>query len=154
VDALQKLAEGLDAQRRSLGDDDAVQEGFLRVVTGRDPIGLANPPGYWYSASRNALHDRRRREAAESRAVRAWLDLRPPATEPERWSEDQIGGLRTAIERLEGRRRRLVDLELGGVRRVGDLAEALGITEGAARVLRHRTYRQLRAILSAGGTAA
>lgn len=154
MDAVQKLADGLDAQRRSLGDDDAVQEGFLRVVEGRDPTGLANPPGYWHSASRNALRDRRRREAAERRAIRAWLDVRPPAVEPERWSDDQISGLRAAIESLEGRRRRLVDLELGGLRRVGDLAEALGITEGATRVLRHRTYRQLRAMLSAGGTVA
>ena len=148
------MAESLETLRRSVGDDDAVQDGFLRVVEGRDPAGLSNPGGYWYSASRNARRDRHRRDAAEGRAIRAWLAVRPPATEPERWSDDQISRLHLAIENLEGRRRRLVDLELVGIRSAGALAEALGISEGAARVLRHRTYRQLREMLSPGGTAA
>jgi len=154
VDEQQKMAEGLRAQRQIVGDDDAVQDGFLRIIERRDPGGLSNPRGYWYSASRNALRDRQRRQAAERRAIRAWLDIRPPASDRERWSEDQLSDLHLAIDRLMGRRRRLIDLELSGIRNVDELAESLGITQGATRVLRHRTYRQLRAFLSADGAAA
>jgi RNA polymerase sigma factor (sigma-70 family) len=142
------MAEGLEAQRLSVGDDDAVQEGFLRVIQLRDPAQLSNPRGYWYSASRNALRDRRRRELVERRAVRAWLDIRALGCDPGRWSEEQLGDLHLAVEKLAGQRRRLVDLELAGMRKLSDLAKALEISEGAARVLRHRTYRQLRALLA------
>jgi RNA polymerase sigma factor (sigma-70 family) len=148
------MAEGLEAQRLSIGDDDAVQEGFLRVIRLRDPSGLSNPGGYWYAASRNALRDRRRRELVERRAIQAWLDVRAPAPDPGRWAEEQIGDLHRAIEKLSGQRRRLVDLELGGIRKLSDLAKALEISDGAARVLRHRTYRRLRALLLAEAQAA
>jgi RNA polymerase sigma factor (sigma-70 family) len=147
LDAHEKIAEGLEAQRLSVGDDDAVQEGFLRVIRLGDPAGLTNPRGYWYSASRNALRDRRRRESAERRAIRAWLEVRAPDPDPVRWSEEQLGDLHRVIEKLPGQRRGLIDLELGGMRKLSDLAEALEISHGAARVLRHRTYRQLRDLL-------
>jgi RNA polymerase sigma factor (sigma-70 family) len=126
-----------------VGDDDAVQEGFLRVIERGDPARLSNPGGYWYSASRNVLRDRRRRELVERRIIRTWLEIRASTPDPDRWSEDDRYHLRRSIESLSGRRRRLVDLELSGVRNVSDLAKALEITEGATRVLRHRTYRQL-----------
>jgi hypothetical protein len=54
------------------------------------------------------------------------------------------------VKGLRGQRRRLVDLELGGVTRIGDLAEVLGISPGAVRVLRHRTYHQLRGAVTEG----
>jgi RNA polymerase sigma factor (sigma-70 family) len=141
------MAEGLAAQRRTVGDDDAVQDGYLRVVQHGDLRGLANPMGYWYSAARNARRDRQRRESAEGRAIRAWLEIQPPGGHPERWSDDQLDDLLRAVDGLTGRRRRLIDLELEGRRDLRDLAATLGISEGAARVLRHRTYRQLRATL-------
>lgn len=147
MDKLGVTAEGLAAQRRTVGDDDAVQDGFLRIAQNGDLSGVANPMGYWYSASRNARRDRQRRESAERRAIRAWLETRPPDAPLERWSESQLDDLRGAVEGLEGHRRQLIELELEGRRGLRDLAATLGISEGAARVLRHRTYRQLRAAL-------
>ncbi len=55
--------------------------------------------------------------------------------------------LRWAVGQLQGLRRQLIELELSEVREVRALAFALGISEGATRVLRHRTYRQLREVI-------
>ncbi len=148
MDNLQEMATGLEAQLRRVGDVDAVQEGFLRVLRRRHPGSLTNPEAYWYRASHSALLDRQRRRATEERAIRQWLEVGPREGEQERWSDDQLADLRRGIDELRGKRRRLVDLELSGVHEGRPLAEALGISEGAVRVLRHRTYRQLRALVS------
>lgn len=148
MDGQQELAFGLEAQFRSIRDDDAVQDGFLRVVQRRGSDRLTNPQGYWYMASRSALRDRHRRRSVEDRAIRSWLDTQGPDQEPPRWSEEQLSNLRRGIDQLQGHRRRLIDLELAGVVEGRALADALGISEGATRVLRHRTYRQLREILA------
>jgi DNA-directed RNA polymerase specialized sigma24 family protein len=148
VDEHQELAHGLEAQLRSVRDDDAVQDGFLRVVQRRASDKLANPQGYWYMASRSALHDRHRRQVAEDRAIRSWLETQGRGQEPERWSAQQLSDLRRGIDQLQGNRRQLVDLELNGLHQGRALANALGISEGATRVLRHRTYRQLRELLA------
>lgn len=143
-----EMATGLEAQLRSVEDDDAVQEGFLRVLRRRHPGNLANPQAYWYRASRSALLDRQRRRIAEERAIRQWLEVGPREAEAERWSDDQLADLRRGIGELRGKRRRLIELELSGVHEGRPLAEALAISEGAVRVLRHRTYRQLRDLMS------
>ena len=143
-----ELANGLQAQLRSVGDADAVQDGFLRVVQRRGPDKLANPQGYWYRASQNALNDRQRRRSAENRAIRSWLETQPRNQEADRWSEEQLSDLQRGVDQLQGRRRQLIDLELSGVRECRALADALGISEGATRVLRHRTYRELRMLLA------
>lgn len=148
MDDQQELAQGLKAQLRSVGDDDAVQDGFLRVVQRRGSDELANPQGYWYTAARHALRDRHRRRVAEDRAIRSWLEIQSPGQEPDRWSAERLSELRWGIDQLEGTRRQLVDLELSGLREGRALAAALGISEGAMRVLRHRTYRQLRELLA------
>ena len=147
MDTLGVMAEALAVQRRTVGDDDAVQDGYLRIAQHGDLRWLANPMGYWYSASRNARRDRQRRESAERRAIRAWLEIQPPAGHAVRWSDNQLVDLLRAVDGLKGRRRRLIDLELEGRHDLRDLAATLGISEGAARVLRHRTYRQLRATI-------
>lgn len=150
---LDNLAAGLPAQRHSVGDDDAVQDGFLRVArAGTDE--LTNPAGYWYVASRRARIDRQRREQREQRAARSWaheLAMNPcdePPSEP--ISAEQVAGLHQAVGALQGRRRALVEAELAGVRSTVELAALLGMSPGAVRVLRHRTYGQLRRFLSSG----
>lgn len=148
MDELQEWAEGLKAQLRVVGDDDAVQEGFVRMIGRRRPHDLRNPQGYWYRASVSAIRDRQRRRMSEERAIRLWLEVRPRSGEDEDWSEEQISSLRRGIAELHGKRRRLIELELSGVRHSRGLADALGLSEGATRVLRHRTYRQLRALVA------
>jgi RNA polymerase sigma factor (sigma-70 family) len=147
LDDQEELAHGLEAQLRSVGDADAVQDGFLRILQRRGSDKLANPQGYWYRASRNALHDRQRRRLAEDRAIRGWLETKTRDQPADRWSAEQLANLRRGVDQLQGRRRRLIDLELSGVREGRELADELGISEGATRVLRHRTYRQLRELL-------
>ena len=147
MDDLQEMATGLEAQLRSVGDADAVQEGFIRVQRRRHPESLANPQAYWYRASHSALLDNRRRRVTEERANRQWVEVGPRQAEKQRWSDAQLADLRRAIGELRGKRQRLIDLELSGVHEGRLLAEALGISEGAVRVLRHRTYRQLRDLL-------
>src|SRR5580698_7079589 len=110
------MAGALQSLRRSVGDDDAVQEGFLRVIEARDPATLRNPKGYWYAASRSALRDRQRRQAAERRAIQSWL-------ETQRWLEtksdvdesggrfdERLGDIRCAASKLCGQRRRLIEM--------------------------------------------
>jgi DNA-directed RNA polymerase specialized sigma24 family protein len=143
----QELAQGLPAQLRTVGDEDAVQDGFIRVVRRQGWASLKNPHGYWYATSRNALRDRHRRRAAEERAIRSWLEMQPRDGEPENCPEGQLVTLRWAVGQLQGLRRQLIELELSEVREVRALAFALGISEGATRVLRHRTYRQLREVI-------
>ena len=148
MDDLHEMATGLKDLLRIVGDDDAVQEGFLRVQRRRHPGNLTNPQAYWYRASHSAFLDRQRRRVTEERAIRQWLDIGPREAEQERWSDDQLADLGRGIAQLRGKRRRLVDLELSGVHEGRLLADALGISEGAVRVLRHRTYRQLRGLVS------
>jgi FixJ family two-component response regulator len=85
---------------------------------------------------------------AEDRAIQSWLETKPRDQQADRWSEEQLAHLRRGVDQLQGRRRQLIDLELNGVREGRALADALGISEGATRVLRHRTYRQLRQLLA------
>ena len=149
MDGQQELAFGLEVQFRSVRDDDAVQDGFLRVVQRRGSDTLTNPQGYWSMACRSALRDRHRRRIVEDRAIISWLETRGLDQEPPRWSEEQLSELRRGkFDQLQGHRRRLIDLELTGVVEGRALADVLGISEGATRVLRHRTYRQLREILA------
>ncbi len=147
----QELPQRLSAQLRVVGDEDAVQEGFIRDVKRQAWNSLRNPHGYWYQASRNALRDQHRRRAIEDRAIRSWLEIHSQDNEPGRWSEQDLSDLRKGIEQLRGHRRQLIDLELSGVRPVAAIAGELGISEGAVRVLRHRTYRQLREFISPAG---
>ena len=144
----QELPHHLAAQLRTVGDEDAVQEGFIRVVQRQARTNLMNPHGYWYRASRNALRDQYRRRAIEDRAIRSWLEIHSQDNGPERWSEEDVSDLHEGIEQLRGHRRRLIDLELSGERQTAAIAKMLGISEGAVRVLRHRTYRQLRGFIS------
>ena len=169
MDIHHELAEGLTAQRLRVGDDDAVQDGFLKVLAG-GAADLDNPGGYWYVASRNSLRDRLRKEASERRAVGIWLEIqrfegRPHYGLPGCEHRDELGpspgtpddsdrrleALHRSVASLRGRRRQLVELELEGVRSVAKLSERLGISPGATRVLRHRTYRQLRGRLLGDG---
>jgi RNA polymerase sigma factor (sigma-70 family) len=153
LDELEAWAEGLESQLRVVGDADAVQDGFVRAMRCRGPAKVLNPQGYWYRASLSALRDRHRRQATEERAIRQWLEIKPREGDRDRWSEEQLSALRGAIEELDGRRRQLIELELSGVRRSRDVAKVLELSEGATRVLRHRTYRQLRAAVERVETA-
>ena len=116
------------------------------------------------------LRDHLRKEASERRTVEIWLEIqrfegrapdgRPgcehldelelsPGTPTD--SDRRVEALHRSVAGLRSCRRQLVELELQGVRSVAELSDRLGISPGATRVLRHRTYRQLRARLLGDG---
>ncbi len=155
---LDEISRLLPKQRQLIDDDDAIQEGFLKMAK-RGTRGLENPGGYWYTAARRAQIERRRKAEAEQRTVARWFEIQQiqqleiqqiQQTEPPlRYADDSaIRQLPELVEGLRGKRRALAELELAGTTRVSDLAEHLGISPGAVKVLRHRTYRQLRQALN------
>lgn len=147
MEALEEIARLLPTQRRRIDDDDAVQEGFLRMA-GRGIQGLENPGGYWYTAARRAQIERLRKAQAEQRTVSRWLELQSAEQPVEEAEESLLQRLSELVEeKLRGRRRELARLELAGITRVSDLSRILGISPGAVKVLRHRAYRQLRQAL-------
>ncbi len=146
MEALEEIARLLPRQRQRIADEDAVQEGFLKMAS-RGTEGLENPGGYWYTAARRAQFERSRKAQAERRTISRWLELQSVERPREDADEALIQLLPDLVERLRGRRRTLAQLELAGVTRVSDLSELLGISHGAVKVLRHRTYRQLRQAL-------
>jgi RNA polymerase sigma factor (sigma-70 family) len=149
MEALEEAARLLPRQRHSINDDDAVQEGFLRMAR-RGTQGLSNPGGYWHTASRRVQIERHRKARSEHSAIVRWLEVQRAQEPEEELPEELLELLMASVEGLHGRRRRLVELELGGLTRIGDLAECLGISPGAVKVLRHRTYRQLRKLVTEG----
>jgi RNA polymerase sigma factor (sigma-70 family) len=148
MEELDEVARLLPRQRQLIDDDDAVQEGFLKMAK-RGTRDLENPGGYWYTAARRAQIERRRKTEAEQRTVASWLEIQQ-APPPMAYLDDSVvRHLAELVEGLKGKRRALAELELSGTTRVSDLAEHLGISAGAVKVLRHRTYRQLRQALTA-----
>lgn len=163
MDELTRLARTLPAQRRAVTDDDAVQEAFIAVAA-MDLTVLVNAPGYWYriAARRRVDHQR-----AQTRADRHTTSLHAEAQDCEALDETddlideldtletQESGLKsgpsiaTVLPRLSPGRRSLIEAELAGITDTATLASILGCTPSAVRVLRHRTYRQLRDLLDA-----
>ena len=144
MEALEEIARLLPRQQQRIDDDDAIQDGFLKMAR-RGTQGLENPGGYWYTAARRAQIERNRKAQVEQRTVSRWLELQRienPRVEPD---DSLVRRLSEAVDsQLKGKRRALAQLELAGITRVSDLSELLGISPGAVKVLRHRTYRQLR----------
>lgn len=148
MEALEEIARFLPRQRHRIEDDDAVQEGFLRMAR-RGTQGLENPGGYWYTAARRAQIERLRKAQAERRTVSRWLVLQTPEQPCDDVDDSLLQQLSELVEgELRGKRRALAKLELEGITRVSDLSRLLGISQGAVKVLRHRTYRQLRQSLT------
>ncbi len=147
MEELDEVARLLPRQRQLIDDDDAIQEGFLKMAK-RGTEGLENPGGYWYTAARRARIERLRKAEAEHRTVARWLETQQAEQPPAHPDDSVIRCLGELVAGLKGKRRALAELELAGTTRVSDLAEHLGISHGAVKVLRHRTYSQLRQALT------
>lgn len=148
MQSIETVAAGLHEQRRAVRDEDAVQEAFLRLVLVVPAARVTNPGGYWYRTARRVQIDQRRHAAAARRTERRWAESEA-LLKPEPLDLDRIERLRRAVSYLPTGRRRLAELELAGVTDLGELAEKLRLSRGATKVLRHRTYRQLRRLVEA-----
>lgn len=134
---------------RCCGDEDALQEAYLRLQR-CGLSGLDDPVSYWRRAARNAAVDAHRFDQRQQKVLAGWdLELArlDQDFDDELVGDERIASLRCAIERLPVRRRALIEAELSGVHDTAELAARLHTTPGAVRVLRHRTYADLRRIL-------
>jgi RNA polymerase sigma-70 factor (ECF subfamily) len=142
-------------QRRWVGDpqlaEDLTQETFLRVHHARHRYRAGAPVGPWVLtiARRLSIDALRRGGTAIDRLTREG-DLPEPPTLPEDDDDSAalVGAVRAAVAELPESQRAVVAMhKLDGVP-LAQVAETLGIREGAARVRAHRGYDRLRAALA------
>lgn len=132
---------------------DLVQDTFLRVHRARDRYLPGAPVGPWVLtiARRLSIDALRRRGRARDRLTREGdlpetSDVEPPDEPTPQWLVDEV---RAAIEALPESQRVVVSLHKLEGRPLAEIAHALDIQEGAARVRAHRGYQRLKASLAA-----
>lgn len=126
---------------------DAVQETFLRLMRyGRSFAGRSTFRSWLFRVLRNVCLDlvedrKRRREGNES--------MPPPEPTPAPSAPDpRLRHLMDALDALPATRREVLVLRRFHDLSYAEIAEACGISEGAARVRAHRALRQLQRELS------
>lgn len=130
---------------------DLTQETFMRVHRARDRYRRGAPVGPWVLtiARRLSIDALRRRAAKRDRVTRDGRvpdQAAPTPDEPTpQWLVDEV---RAAIEALPESQRVVVSMHKLEGRPLAEVAEALGIKEGAARVRAHRGYKRLRMVLA------
>ena len=130
---------------------DLVQETFLRVHRARARYRTGAPVGPWVLtiARRLSIDALRRKGRAKVRLTREG-DLPEPTPIPKdeptpQWMLQEV---RDAIAALPESQRAVVGMHKLEGRPMAEVAEILGISEGAARVRAHRGYKRLRSTLS------
>lgn len=132
--------------------EDLVQETFLRVHRARDRYRPGAPVGPWVItiARRLSIDAHRRRGSNRVLLTREGrvpeVGVAPP--EPVDDVNALIAEVRAAIAELPPSLRPVVQMHKLEGRPMAEVAEALGIKEGAARVRAHRGYKRLRASLA------
>lgn len=131
--------------------NDLVQETFLRVHNARARYRTGAPVGPWVLtiARRLSIDALRKRGRAKERLTREGAVPEPeeiPPDEPTpQWMLQEV---RDAIEALPESLRTVVSLHKLEGKPLAEVAEILGISEGAARVRAHRGYKRLRSALA------
>jgi RNA polymerase sigma-70 factor (ECF subfamily) len=126
---------------------DLVQETFLRVHKARHRYRPGAPVGPWVLtiARRLSIDALRRRGRAKEKLTREGEVPEPaaiPKDEPTpQWVLQEV---RDAIEALPASQRSVVSMHKLEGKPLAEVAEILGISEGAARVRAHRGYKRLR----------
>jgi RNA polymerase sigma-70 factor (ECF subfamily) len=150
-DALAPVVTG--CMRRWTGPshaDDLCQQVFMKVHRARHRYRPGAPVGPWIlTIARNlAIDELRKRGTRKEHLTRegALPDIGEMPPEPESNAET-VEAVRAAIAQLSPSQRRVVELHKLEERSFAEVAEMLGINEGAARVRAHRAYGRLRKIL-------
>ena len=147
----------LRCQLRWVGDralaQDLVQETFLRVHRARSRYRPGAPVGPWVLtiARRLSIDALRRRGSQRDRVTYSGEVPEVPVDPPGDGAEEArrlVAAVREAIEALPESQRGVVALHKLEGRPLAEVAEALGINEGAARVRAHRGYKRLRELLA------
>ncbi len=127
--------------------EDAVQEGFLRVIRARRAYRRGLRFGPWfYTMLRNACRDELRR-----RAVRADAPPREPDTGSERHDpcselvlQEQFQAAQRALEDLDKRDREILALRLHGDLEFSEIAVILSLSTEATKKRAYRALEKLR----------
>jgi len=143
--------------RRWIGDpgraDDLVQETFIRVHRARQRYRRGAPVGPWILtiARRLSIDTLRKRGRSKEHLTRdgaipeKLMGLHDD-TEPD--VEEMIAAVRAAVHDLPRTLREVVAMHKLDGRPLADVAAALEIKEGTARVRAHRGYRRLKQMLT------
>ncbi len=128
--------------------EDAVQEAFLRVVRSRESYNPSRPFAPWFytilrNVCRDVLRDRGRGpDTVSGDAIRAvTADATPP---------DERLGMRELLEEISPGQRAVLELRLLHGLPFRRIAEALGISEEAAKKRAQRGLRDLRGLFFGG----
>lgn len=137
--------------------EDLLQKTFLKVHRARHRYRRGAPVGPWIlSIARNvAIDDMRRRGRAREDLTREGALPEPTNVEaPNAERFEVIEAVRAAVDGLPDGQRNVVALHKLEERPFREVADTLGIKEGAARIRAHRAYGRLRSALSAFQPAA
>jgi RNA polymerase sigma-70 factor (ECF subfamily) len=137
---------------RMLGEpaaaEDAAQDAFLRAFTRLDLYREGEPFGAWlHGIVRNRCLDILRSRSRAS-AVYPLVAPQQPDAERDAIRNLEAQGVRRALSRLPTRDRALLVLRYWEDRPMEEVAQSLGMTDGAARVALHRARRSLAGQLS------
>ena len=122
--------------------EDAVQELFLKLWSGRDALdGIRNPKGYGIRVLRNLCLDRIRRSRK----------METPAVLPEpEWpgrSKEQVDQVLDAIKSLPDRQREVLTLRTLDGLSYEEIAERTGMNQLTLRVLLSQARRKIRNVI-------
>lgn len=133
---------------------DALQNTLLKVHASRARYRRGAPVLPWVlTIARNVALDHLRSKAAQERTLDEEAVARIPDEDSHEWlwrEEDErevIDAVRAAIQELPESSRRVIELHKLEGRSMAEVAEILGIKEGAARVRAHRGYKALARLL-------
>jgi RNA polymerase sigma-70 factor (ECF subfamily) len=143
--------------RRWLHADDKVQDALqvslLKIHASRQRYRRGAPVLPWVmTIARNVALDHLRSRSARDRPLDEHQAARIPDDRPAfDWGEEDerevIHAVRNAIEQLPASSREVIRLHKLEGRSMSEVAETLGIKEGAARVRAHRGYKALARLL-------
>jgi RNA polymerase sigma-70 factor (ECF subfamily) len=135
-----------------------VAETFARALKAwprYDPA-LGTAGAWLLGIARNTVADflRGRASAGGSRETPVALEeLDASSASPDEalLEEETLNELRSGLDELSERERDALALRFGAGLRAGEVGEALGITEAAAKMLVYRAVRKLRGVMTGGG---
>ena len=116
------------------------------------PVG-ETPSAWLFRIARNAALDHHRRVQSRGRLERALAAQPQPLEDPVRLAEARAwhAELLAAVARLPDRQREAVSLRHAGGLSFREVAEVMGCTEDAAKMLHHRALKALRELLREAG---
>lgn len=143
---------GLRHLRDEQAARDLVQQVLLAVIEALRQGRVASPvriDAFVLATARNISRDMRRSDLRQKRVAEQASAALPEGWEPE-WPRADRVRLEGCLRGLEPRERAVMTMTFAEDRGAEEIGQALGLTSGNVRVIRHRTLRRLRSWLEGG----